>query len=114
MTSDVKPGDQESRAMPEIHATRLGDAGTWTVRYIHPVHKTFTGVAGMCEYLGKLSISMTSASATIFRVRLRPRGADLRDGSQRVADAGRVERVHHRHRCECKWVDGAAGPVVGG
>jgi hypothetical protein len=70
ITSDVKPGDQQSRPMPEIHATRLGEAGWWTARYIHPVHKSVTGVAGMCEYLGKLPADELKVARAVYQSRL--------------------------------------------
>jgi hypothetical protein len=69
ITSDVKPGDQESRPMPEIHATRLGDVGWWTARYIHPVHKAVTGVARMCEYLGKLLADEVKVARHVYQSR---------------------------------------------
>jgi hypothetical protein len=70
VTSDAKPGDQPSRAMPEIDARRLADAGWWTARYIHPVHKTCTGVAGMCEYLGKLPADELKIARAVYQARL--------------------------------------------
>jgi len=70
ITSDEKPGDQESRAMPEIHATHLGHPGWWTARYIHPVHKTVTGVAHMCEYLGKLPADEVKTARAVYQSRL--------------------------------------------
>src|SRR5262245_44819835 len=40
ITSDAKPGDQERRPMPEIHATRLGEAGggqsATSIRFTRP------------------------------------------------------------------------------
>ena len=55
--------------MPEIHATRLGDVGWWTVRYIHPVHKAVTGVARMCEYLGKLLADEVKVARHVYQSR---------------------------------------------
>ncbi|WP_165497084.1 hypothetical protein [Rhodococcus sp. ABRD24] len=56
--------------MPEIHVTRLGQAGWWTARYIHPVHKNVTGVAGMCDYLGKLPTDELDIARAVYRSRL--------------------------------------------
>lgn len=70
ITSNEKPGDQVSRAMPEVHATRLGTAGWWTSRYIHPVHKAVTGVARMCEYLGKLPADEVKVARAVYQNRL--------------------------------------------
>ncbi|MFD3038520.1 hypothetical protein ACNQVK_37410 [Mycobacterium sp. 134] len=70
VTSDPKPGDKPSRAMPEIHATRLGSAGWWTSRYIHPVHKAVTGHAGKCEHLGKLPEDEVEVAREVYRNRL--------------------------------------------
>lgn len=70
VTSDMKPGDQASRAMPEIHATRLGTAGWWTARYIHPVHKAVTGQRSKCEYLGKLPADELTIAQAVYQNRL--------------------------------------------
>jgi hypothetical protein len=70
VTSDAKPEDQPSRAMPEIHATRLGAAGWWTARYIHPVHKDVTGHASKCQYLGKLPKDEEKVAREVYRARL--------------------------------------------
>ncbi|MDZ4233105.1 MAG: hypothetical protein U1C73_04975 [Dietzia sp.] len=56
--------------MPEIHATRLGSAGWWTSRYIHPVHKAVTGHAGKCGYLGKLPEDEVEVARAVYRGRL--------------------------------------------
>ena len=69
VTSDRKPGDQASRAMPEIHATRLGAAGWWTARYIHPVHKSVTGHRDKCEYLGKLPADELNTARDVYQNR---------------------------------------------
>jgi hypothetical protein len=70
VTSDVKPEDQPSRAMPEIHAKRLGDAGWWTARYIHPVYKAVTGDRHKCEYLGKLPADEQKTARAVYQNRL--------------------------------------------
>lgn len=71
LTSDIKPGDVPSRAMPEIHATRLDRAGAWSLRYIHPVHKQHTGTKGMCEFLGALPEDECAVVMTLYRNRLK-------------------------------------------
>jgi hypothetical protein len=70
VTSDEKPGDQPSKAMPEIHAMRLGAVGWWTARYIHPVLKDVTGHAGKCEYLGQLPKDEVKVAREVYRGRL--------------------------------------------
>jgi hypothetical protein len=70
ITSDPKPDDQPSRAMPEVHASRLGDGGWWTARYIHPVHKAVTGVAHVCEYVGKLPTDELKIARAVYQARL--------------------------------------------
>jgi hypothetical protein len=70
VTSDVHAEDQASRPMPEIHATRLGAAGWWSARFIHPVLKDVTGVAGMCEYLGNLPAEEVKTARTVYQNRL--------------------------------------------
>jgi len=70
VTSDAKPDDKPSRAMPEIHATRLGDAGWWTARYIHPVHKHLTGHADKCDYLGALPADEVKVAREVYQDRL--------------------------------------------
>ncbi|MFH5211217.1 hypothetical protein ACHIPZ_23855 [Antrihabitans sp. NCIMB 15449] len=69
ITSDMKSGDQPSRAMPEVHPTRLGESGWWTARYIHPVHKRVTGVARVCEYLGELPTEELKVAKAVYRSR---------------------------------------------
>jgi hypothetical protein len=70
ITSDPKPDDQPSRPMPEIHSTRLGGAGWWTARYIHPVYKSVTGVARACEYLGELPADEVKVARAVYQARL--------------------------------------------
>ncbi|KLO46581.1 hypothetical protein ABW17_01600 [Mycobacterium nebraskense] len=70
ITSDEKPEDRPSKAMPEIHATRLGTGGWWTARYIHPVYKAVTGHAGKCEYLGQLPKDEVKVAREVYRGRL--------------------------------------------
>lgn len=70
ITSDEKPEDQPSKAMPEIHTTRLNTAGWWTARYIHPVYKAVTGHAGKCEYLGQLPKDEVTVAREVYRGRL--------------------------------------------
>lgn len=70
ITSDVQPNDVPSRAMPEVHPTRLGQAGWWSARYIHPVHKALTGQSQMCEYLGKLPDDELKVARMVYQNRL--------------------------------------------
>lgn len=70
ITSDEKPGDKPSKEMPEIHATRLGAAGWWTSRYIHPVYKAVTGHVGKCEYLGQLPKDEVKVAKEVYQNRL--------------------------------------------
>jgi hypothetical protein len=56
--------------MPEIHATRPAEPGWWSARYIHPVHKNVTGVARMCEYLGKLPADELEVAKDVYQNRL--------------------------------------------
>jgi hypothetical protein len=71
VTSDIKPGDVPSRAMPEVDPTHLGKAGAWSLRYIHPVHKQHTGTTGKCEFLGVLPEDERNIVMTLYRNRLR-------------------------------------------
>ena len=70
VTSDARPEDKPSKAMPEINATRLGASGWWTARYIHPVHKSVTGHAGKCEFLGRLPEDEVNVAREVYRSRL--------------------------------------------
>ncbi len=69
VTSDIKPADVPSRAMPEVHATRLNKEGAWSLRYLHSVHKRHTGTKGMCEYLGVLPDDESKSVMTLYRNR---------------------------------------------
>jgi hypothetical protein len=70
VTTDVKPGDEPSRAMPDIDEPRLGKAGWWSSRNIHPVYKDLTGVTGHCEYLGELPKEEVKVARKVYQNRL--------------------------------------------
>jgi hypothetical protein len=67
VSSDPKPDDHESQPMPELG---LHKVGWWSARYIHPVYKAVTGVAGMCEYLGVLPTDELKTAKAVYQNRL--------------------------------------------
>jgi hypothetical protein len=71
VTSDIKPEDAPSRAMPEVDPNRLNSVGAWSLRYLHPVHKQHTGTRGMCDFLGPLPDDERKVVMTLYRDRLR-------------------------------------------
>lgn len=71
LTSDIKPEDLVSRAMPEVNAERLGREGAWSLRWIHSVSKSATGVSRRCEFIGALPKDEHNSVMAYYRNRQR-------------------------------------------
>lgn len=69
ITSDIKPNDCASRAMPEVHPTRLDRAGAWSLRWIHSVLKAKTGASDHCEFIAPLPDDERTAVMNHYRNR---------------------------------------------
>ena len=71
LSSGIGKDDIPSRAMPEVHAERLGREGAWSLRWIHSVLKSVTGVAQSCEFIAALPDDEREAVMDFYRNRHR-------------------------------------------
>lgn len=71
VSSGIKKSDLASRAMPEVHAERLDREGAWSLRWMHAVLKSATGVERQCEFIAALPEDEHKAVMTFYRNRSR-------------------------------------------
>lgn len=71
ISSGIGKDDLRSRAMPEVHPERLDREGAWSLRWIHPVLKSVTGVPKRCEFIAVLPDDERNAVMDFYRNRQR-------------------------------------------